>query len=107
MYFHHSVQKIIVSASINNDIPCIFGGVGISEGAYGPLLTNKLSKHKYLKNINRVLDSIEYIFPCKSSFGVTNSLIATYMSWDIIMFLLDEKKRVRSLNKTISLDFKK
>ena len=86
-------------------MPCIFGGVGLFEGIYGPLLTNKYHKKKYLKSINEILKKINYIYPCKSSFGVTNSLIATYMSWDIIMYLLNEKKYVKTLNKSVTINF--
>ncbi|MDD6653372.1 MAG: ThiF family adenylyltransferase [Clostridium sp.] len=99
------IQKNIVEASIELNVPCIFGGVGLFEGVYGPLLTNKFNKKKYLKSISEILKKINYIYPCKSSFGVTNSLIATYMSWDIIMYLLNEKKHVKSLNKSVTINF--
>ena len=102
----YCLQKNIVESSIKLNVPCIFGGVGITEGSYGPLLTNKSCKIKYLKNINNILSKVNYFFPCKSSFGVTNSIISTYMSWDIIMYLLGEKKYVKSLNKEIFVNFK-
>ena len=101
------LQKNILNNSIKYNIPCIFGGVGINEGSYGPLLSNNYNKQKYLKYINKILNEINFIFPCKSSFGVTNSLISNYMSWDIIMYLLNEKKYVKSLNRTINIEFKK
>lgn len=100
------LQKYIVESSIKLKIPCIFGGVGIDEGSYGPLLDSKSYKINYLKQINSTLNKINYYFPCKSSFGVTNSIISNYMAWDIIMYLMNEKKYVKSLNKTININFK-
>lgn len=100
------LQKYIVESSLKLKVPCIFGGVGIEEGSYGPLLDSSISKINYLKQINSTLDKINYYFPCKSSFGVTNSIISNYMAWDIIMYMMNEKKYVKSLNKSININFK-
>ena len=96
------LQKYIIECSIKSKVPCIFGGVGINEGSYGPLLDNKKSKINELKKINSILEKINYYFPCKSSFGITNSLVSNFMAWDIIMYLMNEKKLVRSLNEVIN-----
>lgn len=100
------LQKYIIECSIKSKVPCIFGGVGINEGSYGPLLDNKWSKINELKKINSILEKINYYFPCKSSFGITNSLVSNFMAWDIIMYLMNEKKLVRSLNEVINIDFR-
>lgn len=99
------LKKAVVESSLETKIPCIFGGVGIFDGGYGPLLDSSSSKKQYLSEINKIITEVKYIFPCKSSFGVTNTLVSTYMAFDIIMYLMGEKKKVKSLNKTITLNF--
>ena len=100
------IQKIILKASKKYNTPVIFGGVGVFEGHYGPLFNNNNDKNNYITKLDRALSKIKYIFPCKSSFGVTNTLIATYMAWDIIFFLLDRFENVKSLNRELIVKFK-
>ncbi|MBQ7140079.1 MAG: ThiF family adenylyltransferase [Bacilli bacterium] len=99
------IQKYIAEVCLKRNIACIFGGVGQTKGVFGPLLYNKKGFNKYLKKINNVLCSLEGVFPCKGSFGITNSLISNYMAKDIIFYMMNKKKKVTSLNKECEIDF--
>ncbi len=99
------IQKFIVESCEKYNIPCIFGGVGQNNGSIGPLLYSKNGRKKYLDKINNILKSVEAIFPCKGSYGVTNSLVANYMAKDIINFMMDNKKDIISLNKECEISF--
>lgn len=101
----YKIHKIVVNCSINNNIPCIFGGVGQLIGSYGPLLTKKNAKIKFMKQLNELLSAVEYLFPCRGSFGVTNTIISTYMARDIIFFLMNEHNKITSLNRKIEVNF--
>lgn len=99
------INKYIAEVCLLKSIPCIFGGVGQNSGVFGPLLCDKKSFKKYLTRLNFVLSSIKGIFPCKGSFGITNSLIANYMANDVIFYLMKQYKKVHSLNKECTIDF--
>ena len=99
------IQKYVAEACFDKNIPCIFGGVGQKRGTVGPLLYNKKGFYKYLKEIDKILNSVVSIFPCKGSFSITNSLISNYMAKDVIFYLIGKKERVKSLNKKCELDF--
>lgn len=99
------IQKYIVEICKKRKIPCIFGGVGQSTGSFGPLLYNRNGFDRYLNNIDKIIDSIECIFPCKGSFGITNSLISNYMAKDVILYMMGKRNKVISLNKLCEIDF--
>lgn len=99
------IQKYVAEACSVNNIPCIFGGVGQKSGSFGPLLYNKKGFCRYLKEINKILNNVVNIFPCKGSFSITNSLISNYMASDVIFYLMNKKEKVKSLNKKCELDF--
>lgn len=99
------IQKFIVESCDKYNIPCIFGGVGQNVGSVGPLLYETKGRKRYLDKINLVLKSVKAIFPCKGSYGVTNSLIANYMANDIINFLIGNKRHIISLNKECEINF--
>lgn len=101
------IHKYIVNACLDNSTPCIFGGVGQNNGSFGPLLYNRVGMKAYLKEIDNILDSVEGVFPCKGSFGLTNSLVSNYIARDIILYLMDKKKQIKSLNKLCVIDFDK
>ena len=101
------IQKYVAEACYNYNVPCIFGGVGQKFGTVGPLLYNKKGFCKYLKEIEKILNSVVSIFPCKGSFSITNSLISNYMAKDVIFYLMGKKERVKSLNKKCELNFDK
>ena len=99
------IQKYVTESCYNKNVPCIFGGVGQRTGSFGPLLYNKKGFCKYLAEINKILNNVVSIFPCKGSFSVTNSLISNYMAKDVIFFLMNQKNMVKSLNKKCELNF--
>lgn len=99
------LKRNIIQASITTNKPCIFGGVGIYDGSYGPLLVDKKRKVKLRNELDDIINEINCFYPCKSSFGVTNSIIGSYMSWDIIMYLLGEKKKIKSIDKEVVINF--
>ncbi len=99
------IQKYVAEACYADNIPCIFGGVGQKIGSFGPLLHNKKGFCNYLKEINKILNNVVNIFPCKGSFSITNSLISNYMASDVIFYLMNKKEKVNSLNKKCELDF--
>ena len=101
----YKINKYIAEVSKILNVPCIFGGVGQNSGAVGPLLCKDEAFDNYIKKIDSILNSIEGIFPCKGSFGVTNSLISNYMARDIIFYLMGKKKNVMCLNKECIIDF--
>ena len=84
----YKIQYYIASVCMKHNIPCIFGGVGETKGTYGPLLYRKNAYKSYLKEINDITKRVDYLFPCKGSYGITNSLISTYMASDVINFLI-------------------
>lgn len=99
------IQKYVAEACYDNNIPCIFGGVGQKSGLFGPLLYNKKGFCRYMKEINKILNNVVNLFPCKGSFSITNSLISNYMAKDVIFYLMNKKDKVISLNKKCELDF--
>jgi len=101
------IRIAIVEACLKHSKPCIFGGVGIETGQYGPTLLTKRSKQSYLQQLNRAKDKIVGSNINKASFGPTNSVIAAYMAMDISMLLLNSKKDVASLNSIHEINFKK
>lgn len=95
----------IIETSIKLDIPCIFGGVSILNGQYGPYFVDNKNKGKYLNELLKYKDLVLMNNVYKASFGPTNSVISGYMAMDIIFGLLGYKKKITSLNKIIKVDF--
>ena len=103
----YRIEYFIASACMRTTIPCIFGGVGETKGTYGPLLYKNNDFKKYLKQLDMIIERVDYLFPCKGSYGITNSLISLYMASDIINFLLGKNKMVHSLNNECIVDFER
>lgn len=101
------IRLAIVEASIKCSIPCIFGGVGVEKGQYGPTLLSKKNKKNYFKQLNKIKEKVIGSNINKASFGPTNSIIAAYMAMDVVMTLLNSKKEIVSLNSIHEIDFKK
>lgn len=101
----YMINKYIAEVCYKRNIPCIFGGVGQESGVVGPLLYTRSSINNYIKKIDIILKNVEGIFPCRGSFGITNSLISNYMARDVIFYLMGKKKKVMCLNKECIIDF--
>lgn len=99
------INKSIAEVSRKRNLPCIFGGVGQKYGVVGPLLYTRAAVNNYIKKIETILKRVEGIFPCRGSFGITNSLISNYMARDVILYLMGKNKKVMCLNKECIIDF--
>jgi len=99
----YEIQKITLLASLKFRIPCVFAGVGITDGYFGPFLEKKSTKERFLKKINFILDNSELIGPCSGSFSPTNSMISSFLAKDIIFYLAGLSKYVKSMNNKVEL----
>lgn len=99
------IRISVLEACINTNTPCIFGGVSILTGQYGPTFINTNKMKIYLNNLNTVSNIVCCNNINKASFGPTNTIISAYMSIDILMTLLNRKKYINSLNRIKSLNF--
>lgn len=99
------IRVSVLEACVNTNTPCIFGGVSILTGQYGPTFINANKMKIYLNNLNAVSDIVCCNNINKASFGPTNTIISAYMSIDIIMTLLNRKKYINSLNRIKTLNF--
>ena len=99
------IRIFILEACISCKVPCIFGGVSILTGQYGPTFLNSKKMSLYLKKLNKIKKEVKCNNTNKSSFGPTNTIISAYMSIDIIMTLLNIRKSINSLNKIKTLNF--
>ncbi len=95
----------ILKACIRTNTPCIFGGVSVFSGQYGPTFIVKSKMQAYLKKLERVKSYVINSNVTKASFGPTNSIISAYMSLDVFMLLLGKKTYISSLNKVKEIDF--
>ncbi|MDA1476985.1 ThiF family adenylyltransferase [Bacillus changyiensis] len=91
--------------SKERNIAFITGGVGMSNGQWGPLLNQESYQAEicYEKMKNKDLISFFPSEPLKGSLGATNSIISAFMSRDIILYLAGLTPK--SLNTSISLQF--
>ncbi len=99
------IRISVLKACIKTDVPCIFGGVSILSGQYGPTFIFKTKMQKYLNQLTKAKDLVQCCNINKASFGPTNSIVSAYMSMDIIMTLLNKKKYIKSLNTIRTLNF--
>ena len=99
------IRIFILEACIYCNVPCIFGGVNIFSGYYGPTFISKNKMKNYLKQLYEIKKLIIFNNTIKASFGPTNSIISSYMAIDIIMTLLRQKKYINTLNKIKKIDF--
>lgn len=99
----YEIQKIVLLASLKFKIPCIFAGIKISDGYFGPLLVKKSAKERFLKRLNFILDNSEPFGPCSGSFSPTNSMISSFLAKDIIFYLLGLPKFVKCLNTKVGV----
>lgn len=99
------IRMYILDACIKTSTPCIFGGLNIKTGQYGPTFIKTSKMKKYYKKLKTLKENIICNNVNKASFGPTNTIISAYMSIDIIMTLLEKNKYINSLNKIKKIDF--
>lgn len=99
----YEIQKIVLLASLKFKIPCIFVGVRISDGYFGPLLVKRSAKERFLKRLDFILDNSEPFGPCSGSFSPTNSTISSFLAKDIIFYLSGLPKFVKCLNTKVGV----
>jgi molybdopterin/thiamine biosynthesis adenylyltransferase len=99
-----AIKRIVAETAINFNCPCIFGGVSVFEGGVGPLLVTKDDKLAFVKEQSFIEDNVNYFSACNSSFGPTNSIIASYMAIETVMYLTDARY-CKSLNKEMLIRF--
>lgn len=83
------IESWILQYCIQENIPCMFSGVGVYHGIVGPLLTEKNHMEKFIQH-NKDLDKRQNESSLKvvsSSISYLNTLIATLMISDVIKFL--------------------
>lgn len=100
-----NIRMAVLQAAIKTNCPCIFGGVGVFKGEYGPLFFNNNKKRKYYDYLEKYQSLIRNYSLNKASFGPTNSIISAYMAKDVIFSMLNAKKKVISLNCIVEIDF--
>lgn len=90
------IQEIISDYCWNRKIPSSYGAVGINYGNWGPLIVPfKDTKYKiYQQNCNNRMSADEKAVyeniskkPLKASFGITNTIVATLLSYDVIKYI--------------------
>ncbi|MCU7192789.1 MULTISPECIES: ThiF family adenylyltransferase [Bacillota] len=94
----YNIAEITYNYAKENKIPFITAGVGISSGFWGPLFNSE----SYNMNINMTQKHINRD-PIKGSLGATNNIISSFMTYDIIKFLIGEPPK--SLGKKIIIEF--
>lgn len=99
------IRMSILDACSKTKTPCIFGGLNITTGQYGPTLVDSKKMKNYYKELEKVKELVSCNNINKASFGPTNTIISAYMSIDIIMTLLGKKKYINSLNKIKTINF--
>lgn len=90
----------------SKNIPCIFGGVGIESGNYGPLIDNDEDRKLFEISLNKIRNEyrVEDINLTKGSLCPTNSIIASFMALDVFKWFSNTNPL--SLNKISHIDFK-
>ena len=99
------IRISILKACINTETPCIFGGLNIATGQYGPTFIDTKKMTKYIKELTKVKEIVECSNVNKASFGPTNTIISAYISMDVIMTLVNRKKYINSLNRIKTINF--
>lgn len=99
------IRMAILEACAKTKTPCIFGGLNITTGQYGPTLINPKKMNSYYKELEKVKELVSCNNINKASFGPTNTIVSAYMSIDVIMTLLGKKKYINSLNKIKTINF--
>lgn len=102
------IQSWIAEYCIQENIPCMFSGVGVYHGIVGPLLTDKSHIEKFLQHnqeLEKGLDDNSSTV-VSSSISYLNTLIGTLMISDVIKFLSSISQPL-SLNATLQFNSNK
>lgn len=89
-----NINNILGNFSRTNNIPFIYGTVGIISGTWGPFFD---------KN-NPYIPNFENYYSTKASICSTNSIVATFISWDIFNYFTKTNKNY-PLYKTKYINF--
>ena len=99
-------QQIVCDYSLKTGVPCVFAGLGIEFGSWGPFLyekQNMISYKEYLiKNSRGIHISEESIV--KASLCATNHLISSWLCLDIFNYF-SKCGPVHSEGRKVSLSF--
>ncbi|KAB8334892.1 ThiF family adenylyltransferase [Scytonema tolypothrichoides VB-61278] len=96
------IESWIAQYCIQENVPCMFSGVGVYHGIVGPLLTEKSHMEKFIQH-NQELEKRQNESSLKvvsSSISYLNTLIGTLMISDVIKFLSSISQPL-SLNATL------
>lgn len=102
------IQSWIAQYCIQENVPCMFSGVGVYHGIVGPLLTQKSHMEKFIQH-NQELEKGLDEYSSKvvsSSISYLNTLIATLMISDVIKFISSISQPL-SLNATLQYNSNK
>lgn len=99
------IQTVVTNVSISSGVPCMFCGVGITNGQVGPLLCEEEAKRDYINGFQSFVKSNATIYPASGSIGVTNSIISAYAAKESILYLSGNIDQVRALNKHYIIEF--
>lgn len=96
------IQSVILQYCIQQNIPCIFGSVGVHDGFVGPLLIDKKHMKTFLQHNKDMLLQFEEnsLTNISSSISYLNTLIGALMTEEVID-LIAAIRMPRSLNATL------
>lgn len=107
---YNKIQSIVSNYCKKNNIPSIYANVGINIGNWGPLIvpSKDISYGEYIGRLKRKMNEEELIInsverqPLTASFGITNTLVGAYMTFDVLRFLLGVQQKTGIL---FAIDF--
>ncbi|MCM3390617.1 ThiF family adenylyltransferase [Ureibacillus chungkukjangi] len=82
------IGNIILDFCKKNNIPFLSGKVGISKGTWGPLFNKEIYDQDFSIIDETTLNKYIKRNPIKGSLGATNSILSSFMSYDILLFLM-------------------
>lgn len=88
-----------------SNIPCIFGGVGVDSGSYGPLIDTLQGMKLFRNFLSKIKDEyyVGEISIVKGSLCPTNSIISSFIALDIFKWFSNTNPL--SHNKILKVDF--
>jgi hypothetical protein len=100
------IRKWVTAIAIEKNIPCLFSGVGLVFGGWGPLLTDDIAKSAYLDRLNCQSNAVDTtkIKIFEGSLCASNHLISSLAAWDIFHFIAGALAKVKSLNSICSIN---
>lgn len=93
---YNKIQIIVSNYCKRKNLPSIYANVGINIGNWGPLIvpSKDISYEEYLRKLQNKMNEDELVIstakrqPLSASFGITNTIIGAYMSFEIIKYLI-------------------